>query len=80
MMKTSSLETVPISERKKARNDQREKNRGERPGPMRPSLVEDYRLQILEITQEGDESDAKKVFKDIYKHTMDNRIFNNLKQ
>ena len=47
---------------------------------MRPSLVEDYRLQILEITQEGDESDAKTVFKDIYKHTMDNRIFNNLKQ
>ena len=47
---------------------------------MRPALVEDYRLQILEITQEGDESDAKKVFKDIYKHTMDNRIFNNLKQ
>ena len=47
---------------------------------MRPALVEDYRQQILELTKNGDESNVKKVFKDIYKHTMDNRIFNNLKQ
>ncbi len=34
----------------------------------------------MALTKDGDESEIKKVFKDIYKHTMDNRIFNNLKQ
>ena len=80
IMKTSSLQTIPTSERRQHRNRQQDTNKGERPGPMRPQVVEDYRQQIQDFTGKGEDSQAKMVFKDIYKNVMDNRIFNNLKQ
>ena len=47
--------------------------------PMRSELVDNYFSKIMEETG-GDEGGMHDVFGSIYKHSMDNRIFNNLKQ
>ena len=46
--------------------------------PMRSELVENYFTKIMEETG-GDTGLMHDVFGEIYKHAMDNRIFNNLK-
>lgn len=43
--------------------------------PMRSELVDNYFNQVMKGSNE-----ANGVFTEIYKHVMDNRIFNNLKQ
>lgn len=44
---------------------------------MRADLVEDYNLQVQDFATKTDL--PVEVFREIYKHSMDNRIFNNLK-
>ena len=79
-MKTSKqMDVEYMSERKKLKEDQKNQRRTERPMPMRSELVDNYFWKIMEETG-GDEGEMHDVFGQIYKHSMDNRIFNNLKQ
>ena len=43
--------------------------------PMRSELVDNYFSQVMKGSNEQND-----VFREIYRHVMDNRIFNNLKQ
>ena len=47
---------------------------------MRPQVVEEYRKGINALIGDASQSQIVQVFRDVYKNTMDNRIFNNLKQ
>ena len=79
-MKTSNQIAVDFtSERKTYKDAQKNQRRTERPMPMRSELVDNYFTKIMEETG-GDQGEMHDVFGQIYKHSMDNRIFNNLKQ
>ena len=79
-MKTSNQVAVEyMSERRKFKDEQKNQRRTERPMPMRSELVENYFSNIMSETG-GDTGPMHDVFGEIYKHAMDNRIFNNLKQ
>ena len=80
MIKSTTLETIPISERYQNRQNQQKTTAGERPQPMRPDLIDDYCRQIADFTGKRDSAQPVKVFKNMIRHNMDNRIFNNLKQ
>ena len=64
-----------VSERFKRKLSLQEVRRQERPMPMRSELVDNYFSQVMKGSNE-----QKDVFREIYRHVMDNRIFNNLKQ
>ena len=44
--------------------------------PMRSVLIDGYFSHVMKNATSGQQD---QVFKEIYRHTMDNRIFNNLK-
>ena len=64
-----------LSERFKHKLSLQEVRRQERPMPMRSELVDNYFSQVMKGSNEQND-----VFREIYRHVMDNRIFNNLKQ
>ena len=64
-----------LSERFKRKLSLQEVRRQERPMPMRSELVDNYFSQVMKGSNEQND-----VFQEIYRHVMDNRIFNNLKQ